>query len=84
MVEEIETRTQKYEYALSDAVIQLALAKGKCEGVGIVSIYMCMLRVHNLYTCIQPYSEQLSHILPLNKGVTLGGTTLFSFEYPVM
>lgn len=44
MVEEIETRTQKYEYALSDAVIQLALAKGKCEGVGIVSIYMCMLR----------------------------------------
>lgn len=44
MVEEIETRTQKYEYALSDAVIQLALAKGKCEGVGIVSIYLCMLR----------------------------------------
>lgn len=33
MVEELETRTQKYEYALADAVIQLALAKGKCEGV---------------------------------------------------
>lgn len=33
MVEEIETRTQKYEYALADAVIQLALKKGKREGV---------------------------------------------------
>jgi hypothetical protein len=36
MVEEIETRTQKYEYTLADAVIQLALAKGKCEGVCIL------------------------------------------------
>uniref|UniRef100_K1PV74 Calpain-15 n=1 Tax=Magallana gigas TaxID=29159 RepID=K1PV74_MAGGI len=43
MVEEIETRTQKYEYALSDAVIQLALAKGKCEGVrDTVSVYSLM------------------------------------------
>lgn len=43
MVEELETRTQKYEYALADAVIQLALAKGKCEGVrDTVSVYSLM------------------------------------------
>ncbi|XP_048772314.2 calpain-15-like [Ostrea edulis] len=43
MVEEIETRTQKYEYTLADAVIQLALAKGKCEGVReTVSVYSLM------------------------------------------
>ena len=35
MVEEIDTSTQKYEYALADAVIQLTTAKGKQEGVGI-------------------------------------------------
>lgn len=56
MVEELETRTQKYEYALADAVIQLALAKGKCEGV------------HSLYSqLLNIYSEQLSHIALCNK-----------------
>ncbi|XP_061165406.1 calpain-15-like [Saccostrea echinata] len=43
MVEEIETRTQKYENTLADAVIQLALAKGKQEGVrDTVSVYSLM------------------------------------------
>lgn len=56
MVEELETRTQKYEYALADAVIQLALAKGKCEGVR--SLYSQLLNI---------YSEQLSHTTLYNK-----------------
>lgn len=56
MVEELETRTQKYEYALADAVIQLALAKGKSEGVR--SLYSQLLNI---------YSEQLSHIALCNK-----------------
>lgn len=33
MVEEVFTKTRKYEYALADAIYQLALCRGQKEGV---------------------------------------------------
>ena len=34
MVEELFTKTRKYEYALADAIYQLAVCKGEQEWVG--------------------------------------------------
>jgi hypothetical protein len=34
MVEELFTKTRKYEYALADAICQLAVCKGQQELVG--------------------------------------------------
>ncbi|XP_061165136.1 calpain-D-like [Saccostrea echinata] len=54
MVEEIETRMQKYEYTLADAIIQLTLSKGKrervCDKVSIYSLYQwcgCIIMIEN-------------------------------------
>ncbi|KAJ8298538.1 hypothetical protein KUTeg_025069 [Tegillarca granosa] len=45
MIEEIDTKTQKYQYALADAIIQLATIHGSREGVrDAVTVYSLMHR----------------------------------------